>query len=477
MSAIELKEAPPPYSAANHAATWYKYYPLHGQGIMVFNILRKSPFEIVIRPEEQKSTSEWLSLAIHRNKAEFKLGGKQDKVLAQVKKDGVGYDPEEITSYWFSFNRDGLALKYGKGYFMEETTLLSFDFIANLTKDEEMKERDKMSYLFSPKVHKTVELYDIQPKNFLIDIYALSMIRRNQLLKSYTHMKSNDIAQLHGPSMSNEDKKLLKSQEGMRSQKEAGGIVSIEKKVDFYPHPLVSNWPFAVLDSSQVSLFELDQNNYIPSASLPAECLELYSNVSAVNVDLNWTPSYQKYKLSDAIRHSFKKGVLCEKVEKKKMKYLRVTLGPSRASSPGIPYVLELWPKNNGSPIHNHSSAYAVIRVLYGGLRVEVYNKDMKEKIKQVDVREGDVTWISPYWYQAHRLFNDTDDFCATIQCYKYGQRDKSMWPYFDYVDDHIIEEFLPDSDFTFTELYDRVLEEYKAFMKEKEKDANYVNV
>jgi hypothetical protein len=36
--------------------------------------------------------------------------------------------------------------------------------------------------------------------------------------------------------------------------------------------------------------------------------------------------------------------------------YLRITLGHSLGKSPGIPYVLEIWPTSNYSPIHNHGN-------------------------------------------------------------------------------------------------------------------------
>jgi hypothetical protein len=36
--------------------------------------------------------------------------------------------------------------------------------------------------------------------------------------------------------------------------------------------------------------------------------------------------------------------------------YLRITLGHSLGKSPGIPYVLEIWPKSNYSPMHNHGN-------------------------------------------------------------------------------------------------------------------------
>ena len=76
------------------------------------------------------------------------------------------------------------------------------------------------------------------------------------------------------------------------------------------------------------------------------------------------------------------------------------------------------------------------------------------------------LTWISPNWFQTHKLWNSTPSYCATIQCYQYSKADTVYWPYFDYVsDDDTIEEFLPNSDFKFHDMKRRVMEEYRAYM------------
>ena len=37
-------------------------------------------------------------------------------------------------SYWFSYDRDALVLKYGKGHVMTETTLLEYHFLKSKRK-------------------------------------------------------------------------------------------------------------------------------------------------------------------------------------------------------------------------------------------------------------------------------------------------------------------------------------------------------
>ena len=243
-----------------------------------------------------------------------------------------------------------------------------------------------------------------------------------------------------------------------------------------------------MLDSSKNTLFELNSNNYTFSASLPQACQELYHNVVQDGVYLDWSPGLDQYKLTDAIRYSLESedGLLHKKIEEKASEfgdnnpektYLRVTLGMDRGNSPGIPYVLEIWPKKHGSPIHNHGNAYAVIKVLHGGLTIHVYNKhtdsEKDKELTKFDVKQGDVTWISPNWYQTHKLWNDTDDYCATIQCYQYGGNDNLHWPYFDYVkSNRVIDEFVPNSDFTFREMREKVLKEYKDYKESQKKGA-----
>jgi len=75
-------------------------------------------------------------------------------------------------------------------------------------------------------------------------------------------------------------------------------IVDLESKVSFSRYPLVKNWAPLVLDSSKLSLFDLDQNQYIFSASLPPACQELYANVACgENIDLDWPPNTGQPKL------------------------------------------------------------------------------------------------------------------------------------------------------------------------------------
>ncbi|KAJ7389301.1 hypothetical protein OS493_032461 [Desmophyllum pertusum] len=317
---------------------------------------------------------------------------------------------------------------------MEETTLLTVKFPFPVTEDG----ADPWNFIFRPDVTKEIAIKDVDCIEKLIKVIC-------------------DATQ---PIPANERSKIK-------------ARVDVEKNVSFYPHPLTYNWSPLVLDSSKATLLELGSNHFVMSASLPTTCQELYGNVASPDVALNWP--YSNPRLSDAINYSIntKGKILYEKLKKKsqdggRMTYLRITLGSHRGFSPGIPYVLEIWPAESESPIHNHGNAYAVIKVLHGAIKVTVYNKtwhaeDTQEELSSFTAMQGDVTWISPNWFQTHKLRNESKQlYCATIQCYKYGCEEEIMWPYFDYLDGKTVKEFLPDSDFDFAKLRVDLLQEYR---------------
>ena len=475
----------------NIKPNWQKVIPTIGEGTFTFNVDRSTPFCIVIRPKVIPiSPDQWISLEIGKDLAEFKLHIDDNTTILESKSgktkrgESVGYEVGRKVSYWFSYDRTNLTLKYGKGYRMTETTIMEHDFLKGLSPDKQTEERKKLHYLFDPEIRRILEQYDIEVKGKLLETYQNNLLRgmtygydgEKTLISSLEPTASVGGAPIPTPPPSKE------AQE--EAEIVAKSLIDMEGKVAFDKTPFTCNWPPFVLDSSKITLFELDSNNYTLSASLPSTCRELYHNVVQEGVSLDFPPGLEEYKLSDAIRYSIesKDGILHKKLAKKasefgesspKKTYLRVTLGRDRGNSPGIPYVLEIWPKDHGSPIHNHGNAYAVIKVLHGGLTIHVYNKhtdsDKNEELFQFDVKQGDVTWISPNWYQTHKLWNTTNDYCATLQCYQYGEEDNLHWPYFDYVKStHVIDEFLPNSDFKFHEMREEVLKEYKQYMESK---------
>ena len=137
--------------------------------------------------------------------------------------------------------------------------------------------------------------------------------------------------------------------------------------------------------------------------------------------------------------------------------YLRITLGKNSGESPGIPYVLEIWPSNHYSPIHSHAATDAIIRVLYGEINVKLFPFLSKKTIEPFGTKvfkKDDITWISPELNKVHQLINlNNESSCITIQCYIYGKKNRIHYDYFDYIsEDNQLEQYEPDSDMDFVD-------------------------
>jgi hypothetical protein len=126
-----------------------------------------------------------------------------------------------------------------------------------------------------------------------------------------------------------------------------------------------------VISNQNISLLDLERGVYTTPANLPAACQTLYGNVAGPDITLD-TPQFPDF--SKAIQRSVStEGLLGYKLLKAKSSefghedflgtYLRITLGYNLGDSPGVPYVLEIWPINHYSPIHDHGDANAVIKV------------------------------------------------------------------------------------------------------------------
>lgn len=55
---------------------------------------------------------------------------------------------------------------------------------------------------------------------------------------------------------------------------------------------------------------------------------------------------------------------------------------------------------------------HAVIKVLHGAIRISDYSKTWKneenqEELLSFTVSKGDITWMSPNWFQTHKLSNE----------------------------------------------------------------------
>jgi len=153
-----------------------------------------------------------------------------------------------------------------------------------------------------------------------------------------------------------------------------------------------------------------------------------------------------------------------------KATYLRITMGHHQGLSPGVPYVLEIWPPHHYSPIHKHSDSHGLIRVLYGKLSVKLYaslNIHHQDYFIESLLEPGNVTWLSPGLNQIHKVLNPTDKVSITIQAYQYGETDQDHYEYFDYIKNNgkDIGSFFPkrDEDFnTFKRIIQKEWNQYR---------------
>ncbi len=236
--------------------------------------------------------------------------------------------------------------------------------------------------------------------------------------------------------------------------------------------PILANVPLRVKNTDELTMDMIAASAFMPKANLSMVAQKLYDNIAGKKFTLD-TEDFSDF--TQAIEYSIATpgGWCFEKLKEKagefgdanpKKVYLRITLGQNGGESPGIPYVMEIWPAGCYSPIHNHAGANAVIRVLHGQINVQLFPYLGAEKpFGNETFSEGDITWISPTLNQFHQLQNPNDagPTCITIQCYMYDENDTGHYDYFDYLnDDDEIRQYEPDSDMDFIA--------FKAQMKEE---------
>jgi hypothetical protein len=241
--------------------------------------------------------------------------------------------------------------------------------------------------------------------------------------------------------------------------------------------PVVIEPPLLVVPSDEMTMEMAAKYEATVVENLSVECQKLYANIVGDLFQLN-TPDFPNF--SDAIAKSIQdpQGWCYQELKKKESEfgkadplatYLRITLGINQGESPGIPYVMEIWPNRHYSPIHNHAGANAIIKVLHGEINVNLF--DMlsvfhTKPFKEVTISKGDITWIVPKLNQTHQLHNQSGgDPCITIQCYLYNTEDNSHYEYFDYIDTgkQCIEKFLPNSDMDFLDFKQQMKKEWES--------------
>jgi len=245
--------------------------------------------------------------------------------------------------------------------------------------------------------------------------------------------------------------------------------------------PIRNAIPLFVKGTDELTMNDVAENYYLPSANLSVVGQKLFNSISGKRFILD---DLDFPEFSRAIETSINTpGLWCyNKLQEKASEfnpdkpniletYLRITLNQNNGESPGIPYVMEIWPVGHFSPIHNHSGANAVIRVLHGSINVSLFpflceDKEGIESFGQINFIKDDITWISANVNQTHQLKNleTNKDTCITIQCYMYDENDVLHYDYFDFIDsDGIKQQYTPDLDMDFIDFKKLMKQEWDA--------------
>jgi predicted metal-dependent enzyme (double-stranded beta helix superfamily) len=241
------------------------------------------------------------------------------------------------------------------------------------------------------------------------------------------------------------------------------------------PIQCIGGVPLYVRDTNALTMSDVAKSVHIPVANLPVVAQKLHGCIAGRRFLLDDAdfPEFSK-----AIEYSIATpGCWCYETLKAKSTtfgpepnlaetYLRITLNQNNGESPGIPYVMEIWPSGHYSPIHNHGGSHAVIRVLHGRIHVRLfpYLGAGAEPFGTADFAKGQITWISPVLNQVHQLKNEGKQTCITIQCYMYDGEDSDHHDYFDYLDAAgKVQEFEPDSDMDFLAFKETIRREWNS--------------
>ncbi|MGB0683932.1 MAG: cysteine dioxygenase [Magnetovibrionaceae bacterium] len=402
-----LLGAPAGSAPSAGGASLERVLPVTGQGTVSFEFTPTGPFSIVLSSENENHVP--LELQISEERAAFICGG---QILSATAAPGAVIKAGERIPYWFSLDTNNRRLRYGKGYMAERWTVLQYNW---------PESSNTMNFTASLKIAKLV---------------------------------------------------------GDISQGELDGMV-----VQVWPLPVVRDRSPYIIDRDQMTLEIIEDDTATVVEDLTEGCQILYANVAGSSINLS-PPDFPDF--AEAIGYSIlTPGCVCFEILKKKAEeaefgkedpnatYLRITIGPNGGNSPGVPFVLEIWPGGHYSPIHNHGDADAIIKVLHGSLTANIYptlSADEVNTFRSIELKEGDVTWLTPAQQQTHQLYNHNPagQFCATIQCYRYPDDDTIHYEYFDFINPETkqIEPFKPNTDMPYGEFKVAVKAEWDARKK-----------
>lgn len=390
-------------------------FPVAGQGTVSFTIAADGPFRIVFNdeksPAEPNHPAIVLDLGISATTFRNRNDDSPESVIASTTDPRALLAPGLSIPYWFSLDTNNRKLRFGKGEMLPQLCLF------------------EVTLPPAP-----------PPGSNAFDPYAY-------------------IAKLRYIGL--------------------GGTPLPQPSAHFlWPVPITVGLPGLVVPSDAITLDDIAANRCTVSANLDEAAQVLYGTVAGRAIQLD-TPDFPDF--SAAIDYSIMTpGCWCYETLASKATefggkpnpaetYLRITIGPNQGDSPGSPYVLEIWPGGHYSPIHDHGDAAAIIKVLHGTIWVELYpelSPAVLDYYAEAVFEAGEVTFLSPQFYQIHKLINKNPagHMTATIQCYRYPATDTAHYEYFDYIgEDDTIQHFTPNSDCEFLAFKEIVRKEWQA--------------
>lgn len=419
--------------------------PVAGQGVVVFSPDSNFTQVEFLSPDrkENSKTFQYFCFRVEKLGCSFYASKKTFATIDdQVFSCPIGFDSYPNGPFWLSIDFENRLLKGGYGEPRAELALFSFNF-----------SKGKLTIgNVGPNLHPT-EKDDPQ-------------------ISEYKWLKQMSTVQL------SESAKLLR----------------------VFKDPITVNAAMSVKDMNDITMWDVANNAATVPANLPSVCQKLFENVGGRNFNLQTiNKGYglpAEFDFAKAVQYSIDTpGKICYKIIDEKAKkeeksgfgdsnmvYLRITMGGNQGESPGIPYVMEIWPSNKYSPIHNHGGSEAIIKVLHGDINVALFptlNKETPNRnsamltandayqtksFKSCNFKRDEVTYITPWLNQIHQLRNNNPvDACITIQCYGYPENSDLHYEYFDWLDTHKHNtgEFFPDSDYSFNDFVIDIYEEY----------------
>ncbi|KAF5026357.1 hypothetical protein F66182_1565 [Fusarium sp. NRRL 66182] len=303
-------------------------------------------------------------------------------------------------------------------------------------------------------------------------VYWISVDRSNARIRYGKHLVNNSMTFMEIQFVK-ENAKWMKDLSSTNVERD--GLRVSTEDIKFNSSPVTVDLPPVVVPETDITLEQLENLTAMTVVNLPEGCQKLYHNIAGPNITVQ-SPSFPQ--LPEAIDQSCKDPKkMCGKILKKKQDtfgdpdetYLRITVGDNLANSPGIPYVMEIWPPGHSSPIHQHGDASAVIRVLYGSIDVSWFDALQKgvapKKIgNTVRLSKGAVTWLGEDQYQIHQLKNNSKTVCITLQCYQFEKHNTVHDEAFHWINDQLsIQDFIPNSDMAYGQFVQAMKAEWEA--------------